>query len=926
MLRNILLLNILWCISVHCRIERFDNENGSICESENILDLSYMGIMRLKNNFVNSSTTTHIDLSYNNIWKIEDGAFDSLPNLKYLNLSKNLFAFGNLNFTNLSAVETLVLDESINNNECSQWYDNYYYHRNQLIPDCKREYSNENTISPVVSMKLSKLKKLYLRQNTIRKINLQSITSLNDIMPSLTHLYLSKNELSSVNFLKNFPPTLTHLYLENNHISEFNFDSFLNSLKVLSLDGNKIRTLCSSYQNCIGMSLQVFGQLQNLSISNGNLKIIESNSFKYSSTLISLDLSNNRIREIANNTFHYLTNLKTLILNVNQLGTIPNICDLVSLEHFSISHNSIKSVGVSSFCSLLKLKKLNLSNNALDEIIPGSFDKLDSLEELDLSENKLVNLATNWISSKINLQYLNLRNNLFVQFSSLSLSGIQSLQYVNIGGNPLKLINIKTLKALPENTTVDIGSMSQVFELMLRNILMLNISWCISVHCMMERFPGENGSENILNLSNMGIMRLKNNFVNSSTITHIDLSDNNIWIIEDGAFHSLTNLKYLNLSKNLIPFRNFNFVNLSAVETLVLDRSINNIECSHWYDDDYYFENSKIPDCKLENHKDYTIAPVGSMKLSKLKKLYLRRNGIRQMNLQNITSLSDIMPSLTHLYLSKNELSSVNFLKNFPPTLTHLYLDNNHISEFRIDSFPNSLKVLSLDGNKIRTLCSSLQNCTGMTLQSFGQLQNLSISNANLEIIESNSLKYSSTLIALDLSHNRIREIASITFHNLTNLKTLILDVNQLGTIPNICDLVSLEHFSITYNKLKSVNKSNFCSLSKLKKLILSNNVLTKIASGSFDKLNSLEELDLSNNKLVNLATNWISSKINLKNLNLGKNLFEDFSNLSLTGTQSLQYVNIDGNPLKLINTKTLKALPENTTVEFGNVCTLKMN
>ncbi|CAG5106183.1 Protein of unknown function [Cotesia congregata] len=140
MLHKVFLINVLWCVFVICEIDPLSNDNDFISEKESgeTLNLSNMGIMHLKNTFFNSSTVTHLDLSKNNIWKIEKGVFDSLPNLKYLNLMENVFPFKTLLANNLSNVETLILDKAIILEDQSTYsehyreYSAYYYDNDDL--------------------------------------------------------------------------------------------------------------------------------------------------------------------------------------------------------------------------------------------------------------------------------------------------------------------------------------------------------------------------------------------------------------------------------------------------------------------------------------------------------------------------------------------------------------------------------------------------------------------------------------------------------------------------------------------------------------------------------------------------------------------------------------------------------------------------
>ncbi|CAG5106189.1 Similar to Tollo: Toll-like receptor Tollo (Drosophila melanogaster) [Cotesia congregata] len=815
-----------------------------------MVDLSNMGITRLKNNFLNSSTVTQLDLSKNNIWEIKNGAFDSLPNLNFVNLTGNVFPFGNLNFTDFSAVETLVLDSSISNYEDKS----VHTFHNDFIRDCdvisKRKYHNYGKkIVLLGSMKFFKVKKLYLRKNNIEKIILQDIVALSDIMPSITHLYLNENSLQSVDFLtSNFPSTLTHLHLENNGISSIKTNRSVNSLKVLTVDQNQIQSLCGAYQDCYGISMDMFEQLEYFSITNANLKNISPSSFKYSLALNYLNMSSNAIEIIEDNTFHNLINLETLDLNFNKLQTISYISGLKNLEYFSIAKNRISTLHKSDFDGLTNLKILNLSHNRLTEIISGTFDELVSLEKLDLSANKFKILLPDWISPKVSLKHLFLNDNSFKSWSSFSLMGIQSLQYVNVTGNPL-----------------------------------------------------------------------------NSTVTRLNLSKNNILKIENGAFDSLPNLNFVNLTRNLFPFGNLNLTNFTAVETLVLDSSI----CYCQDESVYTFYNDVREDCDIISTRKYesdekTIVLLDSMKFSKVKKLYLRKNRIAEIILQDIEALSDIMPSITYLYLNENSLQSVDFLKKFPPTLTHLHLDNNQIGFIKPDrSSVNRLKVLTVDHNQMLSLCGANQDCPGILMDVFKQLEYFSITSVSLEYISTNAFEDFIQLNYLNMSHNLIPTFYNNTLSYLVKLKTLDLSFNNLRAIPYISGLKNLEYFSIAKNRISTLHKSDFDGLSNLKIFNLSHNRLTEINSGTFDELVSLEKLDLSANELEILSPDWIPPKVSLKHLFLNDNSFKSWSSFSLMGIQSLQYVNVTGNPLKLINIRALMTLPENTTVDIGNLNTM---
>ncbi|KAH0566678.1 hypothetical protein KQX54_003179 [Cotesia glomerata] len=915
-----LLTFLLLCISCCVTAELQWPENESSNESKTVLDLSNTGVMRLRKSFVNSSLITHLYLTDNNIWKIDEGAFDYLPNLVYLNLTGNLIPLEELNFGGESSIETLILDRAINQHNNLEYYgSNDDCSRVRNYRDQSPNVQNLFTLS--ISVKLPKLKKLYLRQNNIQSIDLQMVPPLTEIMPNVTHMYLSENSIDSIRFVNYLPATLTHLFLDYNSVTNFEVES-LKNLKTLTLDGNQIERLCNSYEYCLGLTLKTAVNLENLSVSRSGLQEIESDAFDNLQNLKKLDVSGNQLHKIVKHTFDNLTNLTTLKLDDNELVTLPDICSLKNLEHLSVANNKIRAISKSTFCGLSKLKVLNFSGNALQEISVGAFDELVALEELDLSKNAFVSLPDEWLSPELSLRRLHLNNNMFKSLASLSLSKSKNLQYINIGDNPLTLIDIKILTTLPENSTIDIGKIASV--------PIGSPSYCKTLHCKLEYLSNENepSSENgcvkRVDLSNMGITRLKNNFLKSSTVTRLDLSRNYILKIEDGAFDSLPNLNFVNLTRNLFPFGNLNFTDFSAVETLVLDSSISYIEIKSVYTSfNDFHDDYEVISTRTYHDYEKTIVLLGSMKFFKLKKLYLRKNRIAGINLQDIEALSDVMSSITHLYLNENSLRSVDFLTKFPPTLTHLHLENNQIGSIKTDRSVNSLKVLTVDRNQIESLCGAYQDCYGISMDMFEQLEYFSITYAGLKNISPSSFKYSLALNYLNMSSNAIEIIKDNTFRNLINLETLDLNFNKLQTIPYISDVKNLEYFSIVENGISALDKLNFDGLTNLKILILSHNRLTEIISGTFDELVSLEKLDLSANKLEILSPDWISPKVSLKHLFLNDNSFRSWSSLSLMGIQSLQYVNVTGNPVKLINIRALMTLPENTTVDIGNLNTM---
>ncbi|KAM3923611.1 peroxidasin homolog isoform 2-T2 [Leptodactylus fuscus] len=104
----------------------------------------------------------------------------------------------------------------------------------------------------------------------------------------------------------------------------------------------------------------------------------------------------------------------------------------------------------------------------------------------------------------------------------------------------------------------------------------------------------------------------------------------------------------------------------------------------------------------------------------------------------------------------------------------------------------------------------------------------------------------------LDLRFNRIREIHSAAFWNMTNLHTFYLHKNDIRSVQKNAfhGLPSLEQLYLHFNNLETLEAETFGDLPKLERLFLHNNRITKIQPGAFSKLPSLARLRLDSNPL----------------------------------------------------------------------------
>lgn len=246
---------------------------------------------------------------------------------------------------------------------------------------------------------------------------------------------------------------------------------------------------------------------------------------------------------------------------------------------------------------------------------------------------------------------------------------------------------------------------------------------------------------------------------------------------------------------------------------------------------------------------------------------------------------------MVHATLKTNELNMSGFGLLWTPKflagmtgLTGLNLDDNHIDElYTVIPLVNTLTCLRALGNKIKYLPIEIGGRTSLKdLQVDQEIWDLCATELHLsasrhvrdylrrilEGQESTSLKFDNmglqqlpviyansdlwqTLTHLEhinLENNLLRDVAVVA--NLTLLKTLELNGNQLQTLPDSFGaLTALTRVSLQKNKLHGVP---LCvqKWSLLKDLVLADNEIVGLPVPVFEALKELSTLDCKNNKI----------------------------------------------------------------------------
>ncbi|KAE8583111.1 hypothetical protein XENTR_v10020430 [Xenopus tropicalis] len=293
-------------------------------------------------------------LAENEISKLPARAFSGLPNLEWLDLSKNKIDDSGLSFDvfkNLTKLKRLNLDG------------NHLTMLPFLPPSLQELKVNDNELKELDKHSfrgLSNLLTLELEGNNFHDGNVNPLSF--KPLKKLIYLRLDRNQFRAIP--SGLPASLQELHLDNNRI-EIVSDGILNktlNLSILVLSNNVLQ----EYR----IAPRAWIDLLNLEL---------------------LDLSHNQLVHVPS---FLPRGLRQLIIHHNQIERIPGYVFAhlkPGLEFLHLSHNNLRDDGIHaiSFFGLYKsLHELLLDNNLLQSV-PRGILSLKSLQVLRLSFNKI---------------------------------------------------------------------------------------------------------------------------------------------------------------------------------------------------------------------------------------------------------------------------------------------------------------------------------------------------------------------------------------------------------------------------------------------------------------------------------------------------------------------------------------------------------
>ncbi|XP_057212715.1 extracellular matrix protein 2 [Triplophysa rosa] len=355
--------------------------------SESLIACGSSGITQMP--IIRDPGVRSLFLADNKISKIPAHALAGLPNLDWLDLSKNklddsslgMDVFRNLtklrrlsldgnNFTKVPALPASLVELKMNDNKLSGLTPHSFEGLSHLLTlELEDNYFHDGNVSPLTFRPLRRLVYLRLDDNKFRAIP-------SGLPVSIQELHLSDNKIEVVHSgILNKTINLRVLNLSHNRIREDRIDprAWIHLLKLEFLD--------LSHNKMVHVPSFLPSGLRQLTLHHNQIERIPGYVFGHMRPgLDSLHLSYNRLREDGINEVSFLglyNSLTELLLDHNQLRSIPRgILQLKALQHLRLNHNYISYVTMNSLCDTTArddspLVSVHLEHNLIERrIIP----------------------------------------------------------------------------------------------------------------------------------------------------------------------------------------------------------------------------------------------------------------------------------------------------------------------------------------------------------------------------------------------------------------------------------------------------------------------------------------------------------------------------------------------------------------------------
>jgi Leucine-rich repeat (LRR) protein len=359
---------------------------------------------------------------------------------------------------------------------------------------------------------------------SINYCEMDSIISKRLAFDSVKNIYLKSLQMGAKslnNYINEFGVNLLEVDLSFNFIEFKTRNLFIlksNNLEKLWLAGVNVTNLDRV------LDLTVFNKLILLDLSCNSLEIIEEHYFKFNYKLKHLNLSHNRIGKVEDYSLFNNQELVVLDLSYNEIEVLDD--DMFALEYYQMRQLILNNNRLKLFSAAYKLlslfESIRLDGNHLTDFPSSIHFTVKLSDELNLSGNRIGVLQADYFRTTNRIINLYLRNCSIFEIRDDTFEKVRTLIKLDLSQNDLKSLA------------------NSLFLASVKRLQILNLS------------------------SNYIDFISKELFQKLNRLTHLDLRNNLIQEIEDGALVNLNSLKLIYLEMNPVVdlFKNDTFTGL----------------------------------------------------------------------------------------------------------------------------------------------------------------------------------------------------------------------------------------------------------------------------------------------------------------------------------------------------------------------------
>uniref|UniRef100_A0ABK0LQ99 Slit guidance ligand 3 n=1 Tax=Rattus norvegicus TaxID=10116 RepID=A0ABK0LQ99_RAT len=783
------------------------------------LDLDRNNITRItKMDFTGLKNLRVLRLNKNKLQVLPELLFQSTPKLTRLDLSENqIQGIPRKAFRGVTGVKNLQLD----NNHISCIEDGAF----RALRDLEILTLNNNNISRILVTSFNHMPK-------IRTLRLHSNHLYCDC-----HLAWLSDWLRQRRTIGQFTLCMAPVHLRGFSVADVQKKEYVcpgphSEAPACNANSLSCPSACSCSNNivdCRGKGLTEIPAnlpegIVEIRLEQNSIKSIPAGAFIQYKKLKRIDISKNQISDIAPDAFQGLKSLTSLVLYGNKITEIPKglFDGLVSLQLLLLNANKINCLRVNTFQDLQNLNLLSLYDNKLQTISKGLFAPLQSIQTLHLAQNPFVcDCHLKWLAD-------------YLQDNPIETSGARCSSPRRLANKRISQIKSKKFRCSGSEDYRNRFSSECFMDLVCPEKCRCEGTIVDCSNQKLSRIPShlpEYTTDLRLNDNDISVLEATGIFKKLPNLRKINLSNNRIKEVREGAFDGAAGVQELMLTGNqLETMHGRMFRGLSGLKTLMLRSNL--ISCVN---NDTFAGLSSVRLLSLYDNRITTISPGAFTTL---------------VSLSTINLLSNPFNCNCHMawlgrWLRKRRIVSGNPRCQKPFFLKEIPIQDVAIQDFTCEGNEENSCQLSPRCPEQCTCVETVVRCSNRGLRTLPKGMPKDVTELYLEgnhlTAVPKELSTFRQLTLIDLSNNSISMLTNHTFSNMSHLSTLIL----------------------SYNRLRCIPVHAFNGLRSLRVLTLHGNDISSVPEGSFNDLTSLSHLALGTNPLhCDCSLRWLSEWI----------------------------------------------------------------